>query len=148
MMQHHSMTKPYHWFRTRTHELIGQLTPSEISGSLGDLGTFIPLVVALARDRLIYLAPALFFSGISNVITGYLWDIPMCVQPMKSIAAAALNGDLTLQEVTAAGILTGGLVFLLGVTGLIEVVNGIIPFTVVSGIQIGLGLKLAGKGEY
>jgi len=133
-------------FRERTKELIAQISKEEISGSLGDLGTFIPLVVALARDRLIYLAPALFFSGVSNVITGYAWDVPMCVQPMKSIAAVALGGDLTREEVTAAGILTGGLILIVGVTGLIEIVNKIIPFSVVSGMQVGLGLKLAGKG--
>ena len=45
----------------------------EISGSLGDLGTFIPLTVALARERKIALAPALFWAGISNFVTGYIW---------------------------------------------------------------------------
>ena len=57
-------------FFNRLKELLENLTVEEISGSLGDLGTFIPLTVALARDRLIYLAPALFFSGISNILTG------------------------------------------------------------------------------
>eukprot|EP00814_Leptocylindrus_danicus_P001356 CAMPEP_0116018986 /NCGR_PEP_ID=MMETSP0321-20121206/8965_1 /TAXON_ID=163516 /ORGANISM="Leptocylindrus danicus var. danicus, Strain B650" /LENGTH=518 /DNA_ID=CAMNT_0003489465 /DNA_START=62 /DNA_END=1619 /DNA_ORIENTATION=- len=133
-------------FRKRTLELWNECTTQEISGSLGDLGTFIPLTIALARDRLIYFAPALFFSGLSNLLTGYAWDVPMCVQPMKSIAAVALNGELTLEEVTTAGILTGGLIFVIGMTGLIEVVNLIIPHMVVSGMQIGLGLKLAGKG--
>ena len=133
-------------FQKRTRELWNECTTQEISGSMGDLGTFIPLTIALARDRLIYFAPALFFSGLSNLVTGYAWDVPMCVQPMKSIAAVALNGELTLAEVTAAGILTGGLIFIIGLTGLIEVVNMVIPHTVVSGMQIGLGLKLAGKG--
>lgn len=72
----------------------------------------------------------------------------MCVQPMKSIAAVALNGDLDIFDVTTAGILTGGLILLFGVTNFIEIVNLIIPFTVVSGMQIGLGLKLAGKGTF
>eukprot|EP00569_Conticribra_weissflogii_P003794 CAMPEP_0171333008 /NCGR_PEP_ID=MMETSP0878-20121228/3751_1 /TAXON_ID=67004 /ORGANISM="Thalassiosira weissflogii, Strain CCMP1336" /LENGTH=192 /DNA_ID=CAMNT_0011833887 /DNA_START=61 /DNA_END=636 /DNA_ORIENTATION=- len=67
------------------------LTLAELSGSLGDLGTFIPLTVALARERKIALAPALFWAGVSNFVTGMMWDVPMCVQPMKSISAVALT---------------------------------------------------------
>ena len=37
-------------FRERASAIWSQLTPSEISGSLGDLGTFIPLYVALCRQ--------------------------------------------------------------------------------------------------
>merc|ERR1719162_1625307 len=69
------------------------LTTSEISGSLGDLGTLLPLLTALSRQRTIALAPALFFGGISNILTGLTWDVPMCVQPMKSIAAVALSSS-------------------------------------------------------
>jgi len=141
------------FIRQRTKEHVHNLTLTEISGSLGDLGTFIPLTVALARERKIALAPSLFWAGISNVVTGYAWDVPMCVQPMKSIAAVALtdvaagsNDGLDAQSVTTAGILTGAAVLLLGVTNLIEVVNWIVPLTVVCGIQFGVGLRLAAKG--
>ncbi len=84
----------------------------------------------------------------------------MCVQPMKSIADVALTDvaagtggssgstaqGLDAQSVTTAGILTGGAVLLLGVTNLMEVVNMIVPLTVVCGLQIGVGLRLASKG--
>lgn len=139
----------------RTHEHYTNLTLSELSGSLGDLGTFIPLTVALARQRKIALAPALFWAGVCNVITGYIWDVPMCVQPMKSIAAVALTdissssgGSTTFDagSVTTAGILSGIVVLLLGVTNLMEAVNMIVPMTVVCGLQIGVGLRLASTG--
>ncbi len=55
------------------------LMASELSGSLGNLGTSIPLTVGLAQEHKIALAPVLFWAGVSNVITGYLWDVPMCV---------------------------------------------------------------------
>jgi len=129
------------------------LTLSELSGSLGDLGTFIPLTVALARERKITLAPALFWAGMCNLITGCLWDVPMCVQPMKAIAAVALTTDtdnggssFDAASVTAAGILSGACVLLLGVTNLMEVVNWLIPLTVVCGLQMGVGLRLASSG--
>ncbi len=70
----------------------------------------------------------------------------MCVQPMKSIAAVALSENWSSGSVTAAGFLTGGAVFLLGVTNFIEVVNTIVPGNVVSGLQIGVGVNLASKG--
>ena len=143
--------------RRRTAEHCHNLSLSELSGSLGDLGTFIPLTVALARERKIALAPALFWAGMSNIITGYAWDVPMCVQPMKSISAVALTdvaagkgGDasqgLSAESVTTAGILTGAAVLFLGVTNLMELVNVIVPLTVVSGLQVGVGLRLASKG--
>lgn len=137
---------PVQKFYERTQSLWSQLTVPEISGSLGDLGTLIPLTVAMARQRSILLAPALFFAGLANVITGYSWDVPMCVQPMKSIAAVALSESLSRETVTASGILVGGLILVIGVTNFIEVVNVIVPTNVVSGIQIGIGLRLAGKG--
>ncbi len=70
----------------------------------------------------------------------------MCVQPMKSIAAVALSETWTSGSMTAAGIITGGAVFLLGVTNFIEIVNRIVPGNVVSGLQIGVGIRLASKG--
>ncbi len=141
--------------KRRTIEHYNNISLSELSGSLGDLGTFIPLTVALARERKIALAPALFWAGVSNIITGYTWDVPMCVQPMKSISAVALtdtssgsvnNVGLNAQSVTTAGILTGGATLILGATNLIEIVNWIVPLTVVCGLQIGVGIRLAAKG--
>ena len=122
------------------------LTLEEISGSLGDLGTLLPLLVALSSQRSIALAPALFFGGLTNLITGLTWDIPMCVQPMKSIAAIALSEGWEAGRVTAAGVWMGILVMVLGATSLIELVNKIVPGNVVSGLQIGVGIRLASKG--
>lgn len=81
----------------------------------------------------------------------------MCVQPMKSIAAVALSSSLSGDDegyewnvgtMAASGIITGGMVLFLGATGLIEVVNSIVPRDVVSGLQIGVGLRLASKGVW
>mmetsp|Transcript_8247 Transcript_8247/g.27750 ORF Transcript_8247/g.27750 Transcript_8247/m.27750 type:complete len:88 (+) Transcript_8247:459-722(+) len=71
-------------FRCSSHRFL--LSP----GMLGDLGLYIPLVVTLSLRKQIGLAPTLIFSGLSNIITGLTFKVPMCVQPMKSIAAVAL----------------------------------------------------------
>jgi len=172
-------------FRDRCVVLWSQVTLTEISGSFGDLGTFIPLFVALGRKRAIYAVPSLFFAGVSNLATGFAWDVPMPVQPMKAICAVALIDALTREQVTTAGIgmvrdracgrsktcgnfcssphsLTsqlmfiieflcimnakGALLLLLGLTNGINWVNRIVPNSIVSGMQIGVGLSLAIHG--
>jgi len=134
-------------FINRTKTIFCQeLSFNEVSGALGDLGTLIPLLIAMARIRAIYFGPALFLAGMANLLTGYAWDVPMCVQPMKSIAAVAISTGLTRNEVTAAGVLIGAMMTVIGGTGFIEAINYIIPGTVVSGIQIGVGIRLLSKG--
>lgn len=56
---------------------------AEISGSLGDLGTLLPLMIALAVQGSIQLGSTLVFSGVFNVLTGIVYGIPLPVQPMK-----------------------------------------------------------------
>jgi predicted benzoate:H+ symporter BenE len=72
-----------------------------------------------------------------------LFGVPMPVQPMKSIAAAALTPGniLTIPQIMAAGILTGSILVGLGVTGLMTLVNRLVPLPVVRGIQLSQGLS-------
>ncbi len=114
----------------------------EISGSLGDLGTFIPLLVGMVNVCGLEVASALIFAGVFNIITGIAFGIPMAVQPMKAIGTIAIAEGLTPDQIYAAGIVTGAIIFLLGITNLIELLNRIIPFSVVRGLQMGLGLRL------
>lgn len=58
---------------------------SEISGSLGDLGTLLPLMIALAINNSISLSTTLVFSGLWNIFTGVAFGIPLPVQPMKVV---------------------------------------------------------------
>ena len=114
----------------------------EFSGMLGDLGLYIPIVVALSQSGQIDLGSTLITTGLCNILTGFVFKSPMCVQPMKSIAAAAITYKLTESEIMASGLLTSFTIFFLGVTGLIELVNMLIPHAAVRGLQIGLGIKL------
>lgn len=56
---------------------------AEISGSLGDLGTLLPLMIALAVQGSIELGSTLVFTGVFNILTGLTFGIPLPVQPMK-----------------------------------------------------------------
>ena len=123
-----------------------RLDRHEIAGSLGDLGTFLPLLVAMSAQNGLDFSAAMFFAGLFNVITGMTFSIPMAVQPMKAIAAIALTQGMSASEIVAAGAGVSLVVLLLGVTGLIGWVNRAIPRSVVRGLQLALGLSLVVKG--
>jgi len=116
-----------------------------MSGSLGDLGTFIPLLLGLARQGSVHFVPAVFFAGVFNVLTGLGWDAPMCVQPMKTIAAIGIAEGLPPQQVAVAGMLVSAMVLLLGLTRSIVVVGRLVPEPVILGMQLGLGISLNQK---
>lgn len=118
----------------------------EVAGSLGDLGTFIPLFVSMVVVNGLSASSVLFFAGLFNVITGFTFGIPMPVQPMKAIATVAITEKLAPSQVYAAGIIVSAVVFLVGITGLSERLNRWIPTSVVRGLQLGLGLKLTVLG--
>jgi MFS superfamily sulfate permease-like transporter len=118
----------------------------ELSGSLGDLGLFIPLVVALVSISGMDGGTILLFAGLLNIITGLVFNQPVPVQPMKAIAAVAIAEGLMPGEIAAAGFAAGVIVLVLGLTGLVAFVERIVPRPVVRGIQLGVGLKLAAKG--
>ena len=98
------------------------LRPGEVSGSLGDLGTFLPDVVALSNNPLgAYPVPAsfVFFSGAWSLISGCSYDMPLPLQPMHTVVAVTLTEGLTYAETVAAGVWLGAAFLVLGATGLV-----------------------------
>ncbi|KAF2304521.1 hypothetical protein GH714_032903 [Hevea brasiliensis] len=125
--------------------LVFQSKWAEINGAMGDLGTYIPIVMALTLASDLNLGTTLIFTGMYNIVTGAIYGVPMPVQPMKSIAAVAISNkeEFGIPEVMAAGICTGGILLILGCTGLMQLVYRLIPLSVVRGIQLSQGLSFA-----
>ncbi|KAJ5924092.1 hypothetical protein N7466_008279 [Penicillium verhagenii] len=115
---------------------------SEISGSLGDLGTFLPIAIALAVNGSVSLTATLIFSGVYNILTGLYFGIPLPVQPMKAIAAVAIARNFSNGSIAAAGIFVGACILVFSVTGLLRWFSNVIPIPVIKGIQVGAGLSL------
>jgi MFS superfamily sulfate permease-like transporter len=134
------------WQRFRDRLALARFDAAEASGSLGDLGTFLPLVLGMARQNGLDLGMALFFAGLLNLLTGLAFSIPMAVQPMKAIAAVALTQGLTVPQILAAGMIVSAVVTVLGLLGWVDRLGRAIPDSVVRGMQLGLGLSLALKG--
>lgn len=110
------------------------------------MGTFIPITMSLIAINGLNAGSVLFFAGLFNLFSGIIYGIPISVQPMKAIAAIALTENLSANQIYAAGIGTGIIFFLLGITGLIDKLHRIIPMSVVRGIQLGIGAQLLMKG--
>lgn len=119
---------------------------TEFSGSLGDLGTFIPLTAAICIVSGMDIALVLLFAGLFNILTGVIFGQPIPVQPMKAIAAVAIAEGLMPSEIAASGILMGLLVLILSSSGMINKLESFVPRSVVRGIQLGIGAKLFFKG--
>lgn len=119
---------------------------AELSGSLGDLGTLLPLMIALTLNSSISLSSTLVFSGLANILTGVTFGIPLPVQPMKAVAAIAISQKFSREEVSAAGLTMGFAVLFLSITGLLGWLHRVVPVAVVKGIQVGAGLSLVISG--
>jgi xanthine/uracil permease len=118
----------------------------ELAGSLGDLGTFLPLLVAMSAQCGLSFPAALFFAGAFNVVTAFTFGIPMAVQPMKAIAAIALAEGLGAGEIVAAGMWVSAVVLVLGLSGALGWIQRTIPTAVVRGLQLALALSLLMRG--
>ncbi|KAI0515908.1 hypothetical protein KFK09_008578 [Dendrobium nobile] len=118
---------------------------SELSGAVGDLGTYIPIVLALSLVNGLDLGTTLIFTALYNAITGLLFGIPMPVQPMKSIAAVAISpsSHLSIPQIMAAGLCTASTLLILGATGLMSLFYRLLPLPVVRGVQLSQGLSFA-----
>jgi MFS superfamily sulfate permease-like transporter len=124
---------------------------TEWAGAFGDLGTLIPFVVAYVS--LLGMDPfgILFTFGLAKILSGLCYQTPFPVQPMKAIGAAATtqatqNFVVTPGAVYGAGLVTGAIWLLLGVTGLAKRIAAFTPRAVITGIILGLGLKFMGDG--
>jgi predicted ribosomally synthesized peptide with SipW-like signal peptide len=124
---------------------------NEWAGSLGDLGTLVPFL--LAYVTLVGIAPAgmLLAFGIALVATGAWYRIPLGVQPMKAIGAVAATGaaqtaTITPESVAVATFATGAIWLVLGMTGAADRVIRWIGRPVVVGITLGLGFAFMLEG--
>ena len=103
---------PHLELASRARALWRDLSWREASGSLGDLGTFLPLLVGLTVESGLDVGTTLIVTGVYNLVTAICFDVPMPVQPMKTIAAVALSDDaVTVSQIVAAGAFVSATVF-------------------------------------
>ncbi|WP_417543124.1 putative sulfate/molybdate transporter [Marinobacter sp.] len=115
----------------------------DASGALGDLGTLIPLGLGTVGLAGLAPVPVLLGFAVFYIATGLYYRLPVPVQPMKAVAALLLTTQVSSQSLVASGVLIGSILLILGLTGWINGAARLIPRSVLSGLQLGLGLMLA-----
>jgi len=119
---------------------------NEISASLADTGTFIPITLAMSKIGSINISSTFFWAGLYNILLGGFYDLPMVVQPQKTIAALDIKGELNNYSVMTAGFLTGIITSFLAFTGLLKKIVLIVPQHLISVIQMAQGLIFVTQG--
>jgi MFS superfamily sulfate permease-like transporter len=122
------------WLRFDRHEL---------AGAFGDIGTDLPLLIALIATTGLDAASVCILFGAMQIATGLLYGIPMPVQPLKAMATIMLAEKLAPGVLAGGGLVIGASMLLLAATGLLDVIARRVPKEVVRGLQLGLGVTLA-----
>lgn len=115
---------------------------NEMSGAFGDLGTDLPLIVAMLAVTDLNAASILIIFGIMQLITALVYRLPMPVQPLKAVALIVITQKVSGAVIFGGGLAIGLTMLILTVTGLLAYMNRVIPKTVIRGIQFGLGMQL------
>jgi sulfate permease, SulP family len=118
----------------------------EVSGSLGDLGTFLPHIVGAITVVKMDPTGILTSFGLFYALSGAYYGVPMAVQPMKAASAAVLIEPMNPVAIAGAGIVIGAFFLILGLTGVVSRIARALPASIAAGLQLGLGLSLAGLG--
>ena len=118
----------------------------ELAGSLGDLGTLLPIAIAMVLVN--GLDPlGLFFSiGIFYIVSGIYFGITVPVQPMKVIGAYAIATSLSADQILASSLLMGVFLLVIGATGAIDLIRKVTPKSVIRGVQLSTGALLMSGG--
>ncbi|MFZ1126877.1 putative sulfate/molybdate transporter [Methanoregula sp.] len=119
-----------------------RFTISEFAGSLGDFGTIIPLILAVALVSDVNPRYILLFFGVWFILTGLYYRLPIPLEPMKAIAVIVIAGGIGSGEIAAAGLILGVIFLVLGYGRCFSVIEKWVPQSVVRGIQLGLALLL------
>jgi len=119
-----------------------KINRNELSGAFGDIGTDLPLIVAMLAVTDLNASGVLIIFGLMQVMTAFVYGLPMPVQPLKAVAMIVITQKISSDVIFGGGLAIGVVMLLLTVTGMLTLLNRLVPKTVVRGIQLGLGLQL------
>src|SRR3989338_9121037 len=110
-------------------------------GAFSDCAVLFPLLVLLGATGEFDPAVLLGSTGAAYVLAGYLFGIPMPVQPLKSLTIAALAIGAHAAEILAGAAALGVVCLVLALLRLDQWAERVPP-RVVHQIQVGLGVML------
>ena len=118
----------------------------EFAGSLGDLGTILPIAIGMILVNGLDPSGLFLTVGVFYILSGLYFGVTTPVQPMKVIGAYAIATAMSASQILASGLLMGLLLMVIGVTGAITVIGKYTPKSVVRGVQLSTGTLLMAQG--
>jgi SulP family sulfate permease len=120
----------------------------ELAGAFGDLGTLLPIVVAMIFINKLSPSSVFLAFGLFYIMAGYYYRLPIPVQPLKAVGAIAIAYPAVITEsvIGASGIIFGAFLLVVSLTGLMDWMAKLFSQAVVRGIQLTLGLIFLKKG--
>jgi SulP family sulfate permease len=118
----------------------------ELAGSLGDLGTILPLAIGMILIN--GLDPLGLFLGVGlfYVFAGLYFRVTAPVEPMKVIGAYAIATGITASQIQASSLWIFLFLLVIGGTGIITLIGRYIPRPVIRGVQLSTGVLLVSQG--
>ena len=118
----------------------------ELAGSLGDLGTLLPLAIGMILINGLSPSGLFLAVGLFYILSGAYYGVTVPVQPMKVIGAYAVATGISASEIAASGALISLFLLVIGGTGAITLIGNYIPKPVVRGVQVSTGTLLVAQG--
>ncbi|MFQ6053397.1 MAG: putative sulfate/molybdate transporter [Candidatus Bathyarchaeia archaeon] len=115
----------------------------ELAGAVGDFGTLIPFTVGYILFCGFDPSGLLVGIGLTNIVLGLIYGLPLPVQPKKVIGTVALAQRWSRSKVLGAGFAVGLVWVVLSFSRRFGDLLGRVPRPVVRGIQLGLAFTLA-----
>ena len=125
-----------------------KLDRTELAGAFGDLGTLLPIVVAMIFINKLSPSSVFLTFGLFYLVSGYYFRLPIPVQPLKAVGAIAIAYPAVITEsvIGASGIIFSIFLLVFSLSGMIDQLAKLFSQAVVRGIQLTLGLIFLKKG--
>lgn len=118
----------------------------EFAGSLGDLGTLLPMAIGMILINGLDPMGVFFSVGIFFILSGIYFGVTAPVQPMKVIGAYAIATAMPPGEILASGAIMGLMLLVIGGTNAITLIGRYVPQSVIRGVQLSTGVLLMTQG--
>jgi len=125
-----------------------KLNHNEFSGSLGDIGIFLPLALSLISLNGLNPCSVFLSAGVLYIASGLYFKHPVPVQPLKALAVISLATHASVDVISAAAIVMGAFLFFVYFAADVILIwlGKIFTKSIIRGIQFGVGLMLVKKG--
>jgi len=118
----------------------------ELAGSLGDLGTILPLAIGMILINGLNPTGLIMGVGFFYLFSGLYFKVTCPVEPMKVIGAYAVATGITATQIQASSLWIFLFLIIIGGTGVITLAGRYIPRPVIRGVQLSTGVLLVSQG--